>query len=427
MRRRGISIASSCPEESTKPLKNPERGFYSIFRHALSGGPDAAARAVEDIYTDDDEDLLLTEISLGAYRSGALSREALLEAEALFAALKDRGGSYLIRFLYDWDGKARFLEPDSLPLIFRHMEQLGPLIRDFSGRILSLQGLFTGNWGEMHGSRYGMEEDVMRLYGALRRAAGPEVFLSVRTPSQERLLSAGKDKRIGLFNDGIFGSVSDLGTYRDPEADPEELRERELSFQETLCKNVPNGGEVLDGSGYRDFPKAMEELSRMRVSYLNRHHDSALLEKWQRETVTKEGAWKGMDGLSFLGAHMGYRYVLCGVKITRTPFFRRIRVTAGLRNIGFAPLYHDAELILTAAGPGGERTFLFPDSVRELPGGRESGKRLVTSLTFPEAELPAGDCTLWIRLHSRKYQQMILFGNRDPEEKGYRIGRITRQ
>ena len=65
--------------------------------------------------------------------------------------------------------------------------------------------------------------------------------------------------RLGLYNDGMLGSVSDLGTYGDTKRKDatspsyKGTREDELKFQNTLCQYVPNGGEVVSDNSYNDL------------------------------------------------------------------------------------------------------------------------------------------------------------------------------
>lgn len=51
--------------------------------------------------------------------------------------------------------------------ILMHMEQLSYILREYSEKIFSLQGLFIGNWGEMNGTRYSTDEDLQKLAKSL--------------------------------------------------------------------------------------------------------------------------------------------------------------------------------------------------------------------------------------------------------------------
>lgn len=72
--------------------------------------------------------------------------------------------------------------------------------------------------------------------------------------------------RLGLFNDGMLGSVYDLGTYDDTpltsSSTPGEKGSRsdELIYQYKLCQYVPNGGEVTVNNEYNDLENAIAVL-----------------------------------------------------------------------------------------------------------------------------------------------------------------------
>ena len=78
----------------------------------------------------------------------------------------------------------------------------------------------------MNNSNYMSLENMRELAAHLDSVIDPAIYLSVRTPEHYRIISrsceplpaadafSGKiSARIGLFNDGMLGSESDLGTY----------------------------------------------------------------------------------------------------------------------------------------------------------------------------------------------------------------------
>lgn len=59
---------------------------------------------------------------------------------------------------------------------------------------------------------------------------------------------------------------------------------------------------------FRLGPKAMADLERMHISYLNSTYDLRRLEQWKAETVEDE------SGLEAIGKRLGYRFVVEGVE-----------------------------------------------------------------------------------------------------------------
>lgn len=90
----------------------------------------------------------------------------------------------------------------------------------------------------------------------MRQYLGDEIYLAVRTPAQWRTLRSEKEFRqkkyahLALFDDGILGSMTHLGTFGT------ELREaagwaqawtrkEEMEFVNCLTEDMPCGGEVV--------------------------------------------------------------------------------------------------------------------------------------------------------------------------------------
>ena len=194
-------------------------------------------------------------------------------------------------------------EPLTLAMVKRHMEQAGGAIRPYLEDILVMQGIFVGNWGEMHGSKFLDEVSMCELIDTLYRVTEGRCFLAVRTPAQwrritGRLTSGGLKERLGLFNDGIFGSPTDMGTYgtasgREAGEDGSWSREEELGWQEQYMDAVPNGGEILSCMPFKSSRHAAEDLAKMHVCYLNSIYHPEQLDHWRKEKGGRAGvlAW----------------------------------------------------------------------------------------------------------------------------------------
>lgn len=195
----------------------------------------------------------------------------------------------------------------------------------------------------------------------------PDIFLAVRTPDQWRSitgssvpLSAGQafgdslPARIGLFNDGMLGSDTDLNTYQEASSEGYEAtsgkrsREDEINFQSLLCSFVPNGGEVVIDNPHNDFSAAVTYLRDTHVSYLNGSYDETVLSKWNADTYTGIGLFHGMNGLDYIGRHLGYRYVLRTTDYTAPDLSgEKALLSITLENTGFSSCYLPFELSVT--------------------------------------------------------------------------------
>ena len=415
-------ITGFCPAETTNKLQGPERGFYSILRYMAA--EEAQLPAVSSLH--DGDMLILVEINLCHYADSALSERALSGISALFQALRGTGCGLIVRFLYDWEGKNRLTEPKSLASILRHMEQLGPVVQENADIIFLTQGLFVGNWGEMHGSRFLRGEDIKKLYAAYSKAVGERVRLSMRTPALWRSVTGISHLNgikptaalPGLFNDGMLGSENDYGTYGEEAS----ARESELAFQEKLCCFVPNGGEVVGTAPQSDAETAMHALSRMHVSYLNRDYDRRTYAKWKSAVIRTECLWNGLTYYDYAEAHLGYRFVVRNVNLRFFGLTGGLTASVAVENVGFAPIYHDVSALLVFIQGNDEVSFPMSGSLAQLVQGMGSAV-FETRLSSLEKHLGKGDCVIYFRLVSLKYGVSIQLANQDCTALGCPIGR----
>ncbi len=177
-------------KESARELRNPGRGFYNLYRYMITDEKVNYWQLVQEMYRGDDHtSLSLVEINLQNYRDGEVSEAGMTNIEALFQALKDLDKQLIVRFMYDWNGENEKYEPETIDTILRHMEQLEGVLREASGQIFVLQGLFIGNWGEMNSTKYSGDEDMFRLMEKLDSVTVPSIYLAVRTPAQWRRIT----------------------------------------------------------------------------------------------------------------------------------------------------------------------------------------------------------------------------------------------
>lgn len=406
--------------EDIRELGNPGIGWYHVYTFVLEAGH--VFRPVEEeVWLDDAcmaEQLALVVIDIGDFRGCPLPREALAHIRDILAFFVGKGKQVILRIVYDREGKGRDREPEEIDQVMEHMEQVGSILRDDLFHILVLQGIFVGNWGEMHGSRFLGQDDICELLNCLYRATKGNCFLAVRTPAQWRLaagcrwLAEGLIEKLGLFNDGIFGSVTDLGTYGTDGGKRERLRE--LAWQENQMGRRPNGGEVLAGDcSFMPCLQAAGEMAQMHIGYLNSVHQKEQLEHWKKERTEGKGCWRGSDGLTYIGRHLGYRFVV------RDAWVRRDYLHVSVENCGFGELCQEAECFLVTE----ESWQGSPDSVLEEPRYRlldtdarmwESRRQTVLTCRLQEGEKRG---RLFLQLRRKQDHRVICFANRGAADK----------
>ena len=399
--------------ESTDMLRNPGRGWYEI--HTFR----SEEAHVPEVYLNSEDSLVLVRIRIGT-EGEELDGAELNRIDRILSAFSGRR-DMIVRLLYDLDGKGMESEPSLFCRAERHLEQLVPILKKHAPSIYIYQGMLVGSWGEMHTSRFLSKKHLNRLAKWLVDAAGEEFFLAVRRPCQWRMLIPEKSVnrttklsknesqdtqeerkssvlhknvcaqkaygRIGLFNDGILGSDTDLGTYGSEGDSSTEWEnawpaEEEQIFQENLCRYVPNGGEAVYGEDTerQTLEQIVSRLSRMHVSYLNRCHDERVLSYWRGMKWEKPGVWQGMNGFDYIGRHLGYRFVVRQAEMRRCQEEGKAVLWVTIENVGFSCMYEQAEVFLEYEGMDGQpgREEIFCDVA-----GWGSGETVSFSHTVP--------------------------------------------
>ena len=384
------SFEAAEQSESTDAVSNPYCGFYHLYGYQLSEeGNTPAKKWVSSVLANDDNYIVLLQINLVNYKNKPISDSALSQLDSIISSFAAANKQIILRFLYDWDGNALQSEPSSIEQVSSHMDDVAPVVNAHKDAVFLLQGIFTGNCGEMNQTHYGSNDDIRRLMKELSSVISPEIYLSVRTPAQLRTILGTTSPfanaspydgslyaRLGLFNDGMFGNEFDCGTYDDtPLADTSDItqkgiRKEEIAFQSNLCSYVPNGGEAVLANPYNDLVKAIPDLYDMRVSYLSCDHEASVLNKWKNTVYSGEDTvFSGVSGYDYIRAHLGYRYVLTGTQVSFSGLFSsHIQFKITVENRGFSPCYRPFDIQLVLQGKTGN-SFL---KRSELPKGTYS-------------------------------------------------------
>lgn len=446
---------------SDRQLNNPYRGWYHIYGYALSDTQPLNMEDIQKTIAKDKNQLVLLEINLRNYPDRGISPAGISQLDSLLLAWKDAGRQLILRFLYDWNGKARESEPKDISVIKHHMEQTAEVINRYKGCIYLMQGIYVGNCGEMNNSDYMSRENMCELANCLASVVDPSIFLSVRTPEHYRIINQTNEPlpaedafsgtvsaRMGFFNDGMLGSESDLGTYGDSPFAPASdftgkgTRSEEIDFQNRLCDYVPNGGEAVLDNAYNDFPNAIKDLRAMHVSYLDCGYDLAVLDKWRNSSYhaaedperadgmdnrsdSEAGCFEGMDGLSYIGAHLGYRYAIVSSRCT-FDIFRNTSATLSvtMENNGFSVSYRPFTSIITILKEdGGVCDTIIADTDNRA---WKSGEAVTWDVPLDIRAYGNGDYQVYYRLIDPATNRKILLANETAfTSHGYRIGSFT--
>ncbi len=429
--------------ESARELKNPNRGFYFMCGFRISDDrPVDYYASLFKSFSNSNASLVMIQINLQEYAEGLISEKGLEEINNLFHAMSQFDKQYIVRFLYDWNGENEIVEPERVETILGHMEQLRIIFLEYHDIIYLHQGLFIGNWGEMNGTAH--LSSMKELTEKLLEVTDNEIFLSVRMPAQWRKITQIAEpnissyaeehisRRIGLFNDGIMGNYSDYGTYgkisRSEVGDFTHWnRTEELIFQQELCKYVPNGGEVIKDNEYNDFVNALANLKQMHISYLNWDYDRSVLDKWKEYVIADDSVYHGMDGLTYIERHLGYRLLIKNVGLDYKKTEDVLTVKIDLQNVGFAPVYKPEEVYLQIVNveTKASQSYLLETDLSKLSGGNEDETILPIIYEQKLTGFNEGTYEIYFWIKDVDSATPIYLGNeQEMEEYGYKIGTI---
>ena len=417
--------------ESTAPLSNPGCGWYHLYSFDLA--------KESFLYIEcEEEELVLLRIDIHAFRScKQIPKEALDWADRILTFFAQHDKGIILRIVYDTDGHGMEHEPSSIGFVKSHMMQLGEVIKAHAGEILVHQGLFVGSWGEMHSSKFLMGGRMEELAGTLAQAIDGTCPIAVRKPMQLRNIEnkTAISGAFTLFNDGIFGSETDLGTYgtvpRGSEAAQDEKRETqpwtrqdELAWQQTRLQRSFCGGEALGGmvtvsgetdSSFQgiDWHQAAADLAKMHISYLNSTYRQELLDDWKAQRAV----WNGeeMSGYDYIGRHLGYRFTVTCARIKNG----MLHIT--IRNTGFANLCEEAacKLVLVEKEEIGENKKKTGDnnSIQYFaitcdPRTWDSGTDTSITIEWPR-QVSKGDFKIYLQLTRKRDGRILAFANEE--------------
>ncbi len=414
--------------ESTENFINPERGFYQALSVTI---PEAGSSAWWSVSTFSvftrSFGLLHLRLGLENFSAAAggkdepISKDALDALGATLDALRTAGGTAIVRFSYNVSGAAengKYLanEP-SMELIERHIAQLGAVIKENTDVVAGVETGMLGPWGEQHSTPLASsgEETYYRLVEAWLRAVPETRTISVRRPLYyiywanrkygkeltqdtlgEETAAEGSDaRRVGVYNDGYLGSSSDLGTFKN--------REAETGWLSRQATHTLYGGEVVADSetgllgAYNDVDYLEQEAFVTHTSYLNISWNDRVVAAWKKEAYDgKDGAYAGKSDYDYVAAHLGYRFVLRKSELSEeTARGGMLRLKGSVENVGFGNVVNRKIAQILLVSPEHSYVCLVDWDVRKI-FSRET-KEYDWRFRLP-ADIPAGNYGVYLKI-----------------------------
>ena len=392
-------LCSETFTESDKIFANPERGFYKHYDCLSSSASPLTVSAVQTERVKNNVTLFYTGHYLTEFVKSDISEKYLQLFRTNMQALRDGGAKCLLRFAYTnnqskkpWDASPEW--------VARHIEQLKPIIQEYSDVILCFQSGFIGVWGEGYYTDNFFfdpqtpEEHKLRkeVIDAMLDAIPADRQVALRTPMFKKNMYAdsytdtltlataydGSAKaRICAFNDCFGASSDDYGTFNGSKS-------REYWKKDTRYTLM--GGETCGISDYCKCKQSMKDLEDYHWTYLNQGYNADVLSRWESEGCMND-----------VKRRLGYRLSLVEVSTSKAPAAgEAYRVKFDIKNSGFAaPANPRAVELVFVDGSGNKTVYKLKDvDPRYWFAGQTN--TVDVAVTLPKGA--AGKCAMYLNL-----------------------------
>lgn len=403
--------------ESRSCLENPARGWYGIYTFPVQEtiNPEELRWSLRE-----GESLVLVLLDIYKYRSMPLDETALNSIRDILSFFVHYKKDVILRPVYDREGNGRECEPDTFELMLEHIKQIGKILSDMKHSVFIFQGMLVGSWGEMHDSRYLLPEYMKQIWKCMQQCCGNDMYLAVRTPAQWRTLRNEKEfgqkeyAGLTLFDDGILGSMTHLGTFGTMTREAAGwaqawMRKEEIEFISCLTAEVPCGGEVTscieEDSRMYEAEFIINELRSMHLTYLDSTYDRKVLDLWKTiswNCPDDSEIWQNCSLYEYIEGHLGYRLTVTNAEMR--PLRRgKAEFVIEIENTGFGKMFQETELFLTVENENEIRVVSVSINLREIQAGsRKCGKAVI--------DLMEG--RVFLKLQRKKDGRIIRFANK---------------
>lgn len=396
-------LTSRVMVQTSEIFANPERGFYKHYDFLSSSSAPLSVSALQAARVENNITLFYTGHYLTEFVKSDISDKYLDLVRKNMQALRDAGAKCILRFAYTnsqskkpWDAEPEW--------VARHIEQLKPILQEYSDVILVFQSGFIGVWGEGYytdnfvfdpqtPADHKLRKEVV---DAMLDAIPADRQVALRTPMFKRNMYAdsytdtltlataynGSAKaRICAFNDCFGASADDYGTFLGKET-------REYWKKDT--RYVLMGGETCGLSDYCKCRQSIKDCEDYHWTYMNSGYNGDVLDRW-----VSEGC---MDDVK---RRLGYRLALTHVYYPRNPKAgEHFRVKFEVQNDGFAaPANPRAVELILVDGKGKKTVYEIKDVD---PRYWFAGEYVTVDKVITLPKDASGNCTLYLNLPDPK-------------------------
>ena len=390
--------------ESDEIFANPERGFYKHYDFTYAKSTPLSAKQLQADRINGIT-LCYTGHYLSAYRQSDIDEEFLNLVRTNMQALREGGAKCILRFAYSRDAsdknKAQW---DAAPeYVQRHIQNLKPIIQEYSDVILCWQAGFVGVWGEWYYTNHFVfapstpEQHILRrgVIDAMLDALPADRTVALRTPMFKKNMYSGSYtdtltvktaysgsdlSRLSCFNDCFGASKDDVGTFEGSAT---------RKYWEGDSRYVLMGGETCGLSNYCTCENSLKDMEDYHWTYMNSGYNSDVLGRW-----TTDGC---MDEVK---RRLGYRLSLADAYYSAPAAGSEMQVALRIKNSGFAaPMNPRAVELVLVDGNGTKTVYELKDVD---PRFWFANKTSVINQTIAIPAEAAGTCTLYLNLPDQK-------------------------
>lgn len=324
--------------ESDKAFPNPERGFYHV-KNFRSVTEVPLNQTVMDIQRALNRTITYICFYPTDYMDGDIAEDFLQVMRTNFQVLRDYGSKCVLRFAYSDSEDEKPWDP-SPEIVQRHIQNIKPIIQEYSDVILTFQAGFIGVWGEWYYTDNFVfvpqsEEDHKlrkQVVDAMLEILPSDRTVSLRTPMFKRMMYAndytdtltvktaynGSAKaRISAFNDCFGADDNDMGTFNSKET--REYWKKDSRY--TLM-----GGETCGLSAYCKCDATLKDMEDYHWTYLNSAYHGQVIGRWRTDGCLDE-----------IERRLGYRLHISDLYHTANPApGEDFNMVLKIKNTGFA-------------------------------------------------------------------------------------------
>ena len=391
--------------ESDKIFPNPERGFYKHYNNFDSASDKPLSVSTLQADRINGITLYYTGYYLSDFMNSDISEAFLDLIRANMEALRDGGAKCILRFAYttnaDNSNKSKW---DAKPeIVQRHIQNVKPIVQEYSDVILCWQAGYVGVWGEWYYTNNFImdpstpEEHYLRrqVVDAMLEALPQERSVGLRTPMFKRMMYA-KDytdtltaqtaysgsalSRISCFNDCFGAGSDDYGTFSG---------NKTREYWKADTRYVVMGGETCNVSEYCTCERSLKDMEDYHWTYLNSGYNGDVLGRWERNGCMDE-----------VKRRLGYRFSLSDVYHSEASAGNDMHIVLRIKNSGFAAPVNPRAVELVLVDGNGTRTVYALNHID--PRFWFAGRTSIINETIKIPAHASGHCTLYLNLPDPK-------------------------